>query len=232
MNRPRIAVTLTGTQSDGAATERQRYLDAVAAAGGEAIGVQAGMRVPEFDGLFLSGGKDVSPEYGGARDLVHPKEFDRSRDAMEIELLSSAIRNDQPVLAVCRGFQLLNVYMGGTLRSHVDGHIDGSGPSEDHNLTPVPGSRLARATGHRNFVVNSRHHQALDRVGDRLVVTANVGNLVEAVEHDDRLWVVGVQWHPERTNLDENLDTQAARALIIEFVRQARMAAARAQRRS
>jgi putative glutamine amidotransferase len=157
MKRPRIAVTLTGTKSIKADEERQRYLDAVTVAGGEPIGIQVGMTIPEFDGLFLSGGKDVSPEHGGARDPNHVKATDPMRDALEKVLLTSAIDANRAVLAVCRGFQLLNVHLGGTLQAHVPGHEDDLGGVHEHVVIPLAGSHLADATACVSFTVNSRH---------------------------------------------------------------------------
>jgi putative glutamine amidotransferase len=125
------------------------------------------------------------------------------------------------VLGICRGFQILNVVRDGTLVQDVAGHRpdEREGLVEHHNVTVRPGSRLARATGGAPLTVNSRHHQAVTKetIGRGLVATAVVDDLVEAFELTDRRWVVGVQWHPERTS-EVSLE---ARRIFDAFVQEA-----------
>lgn len=160
-----------------------------------------------FDGIILAGGTDVDPgSYGAARD-PRVVTTDPSRDAYEISLTRRALERDMPLLAICRGMQVLNVACGGTLVQHLPdslGHDDhrrvlGSWPGNEHDVRLDAGSAAARLAGetlHRTF---SHHHQAVDRLGAGLVVTgtAPADGLPEAIELPDRTLAVGVQWHPE-----------------------------------
>ncbi|MFX4292684.1 gamma-glutamyl-gamma-aminobutyrate hydrolase family protein [Streptomyces bohaiensis] len=151
-----------------------------------------------LDGLVVAGGPDVAPErYGAAR---HPRcgPSAHARDAGELALIRAALAEGVPVLGVCRGMQLLNVALGGTLVQHVEGHGGQPGVFGRHPVRPVAGTRLAGVLGTGELPVPTYHHQAVDRVGDGLVVSAFAGDsLVEAVERPDGPLVLGVQWHPE-----------------------------------
>jgi putative glutamine amidotransferase len=155
-------------------------------------------------GLLLMGGSDVNPAlYGEAR---HPEtdEPDDERDSIELRLLAQADEQDLPVLAICRGLQILNVSRGGTLVQHLS-ETWGHDPEKDdhsgraHDVAFVPGSRLARIAGAKQWPVNSRHHQAVGSLGEGLSVSARAleQDIVEGVERIDRRFVVAVQWHPE-----------------------------------
>lgn len=185
------------------------YVEAVRASGAEALLLAAGeaeLCLSRLDALVLSGGGDIDPTlYGGA---LHEKTYmvDRSRDDFELALLRGALAAEMPVLAICRGMQLLNVALGGSLFAHVP---DAFGESVVHRSPPrepVPhavrvdgrDSRLAAATGFGEIDVVSWHHQAIDRLAPGLAVTAvATDGVVEAVEPVCDAWVVGVQWHPE-----------------------------------
>jgi putative glutamine amidotransferase len=164
------------------------------------------------EGLLLTGGEDVDPaRYGAA---AHPKlgAVNPQRDATEFALLARARDRRLPVLAICRGIQLLNVAHGGTLlqdlpseRPSSVGHDQPHDRSaRTHDVTITPGSRLAAATGATAMAVNSYHHQAVDRVGAGLHVTAVAPDgVIEGIEADDpEWWVVSVQWHPEDLTTD------------------------------
>lgn len=181
------------------------YADALRAAGIEPVPFQAGAEVNSLDGLaglVLSGGTDVNPElYGAARD-ARTSEPDDERDAMEMSLLEEAVDADLPVLAICRGMQLFNVFHeGGTLVQHIEGHLVRSAdPSEPvHYVVQKAGSRLAQIIGAGPQVVNSRHHQAVDGLGKGLVVTSRAAGdgTIEGIERPDLRFAVAVQWHPE-----------------------------------
>jgi putative glutamine amidotransferase len=155
------------------------------------------------DGLCLPGGPDVSPRRYGA-DRLHPRliKVRDEHDALDLALARAAVAHDKPVLAICRGHQVLNVALGGSLHQHLPDVI-GKRPAADHDLhvndiEVVAGSKVARAMGTMNPRGHCVHHQAVDRLGTGLVVTAWSGDVIEAVELPDR-WVVGVQWHPEDT---------------------------------
>ena len=148
-------------------------------------------------GLLLAGGTDLDPALYGAERRPETDAPDHARDALEIALLRDALARDLPVLAICRGVQLLNVAMGGTLAQHIEGHRCPK-QREVHDISIAPGSRLANILGCREYVVNSRHHQAVDRPAPGVAVTATAPDgVIEAIEIPEKRFVLGVQWHPE-----------------------------------
>ena len=201
--RPRIALTLSRPSAFQEASHK-RYRDALEAAGADLVVLHPGDAVPsDVDGVCISGGGDIESARYGALDVACA-DVDPDRDALEIDVARAAIARDLPVLGICRGFQILNVVREGSLVQDVPGHRpeEREGLVEHRDVTVRPGSRLAMATGGAPLTVNSRHHQAVteETLGRGLVATAVVDDLVEAFELADRRWVVGVQWHPERTN--------------------------------
>ena len=179
----------------------ERYLDAVRRAGGEPAIIaptadtdRLAATLARFDGLLMLGGGDIDPRrYGAAEVHEMVRGVDDRQDEFETAALRVALDLDLPVLAICRGTQLLNVAFGGSLHQHIEGHR-----LVEHAVTVAPGSRLA-GLGLERPIGHSVHHQSIDRVGGGLVVTARADDgTVEGVELPDR-WVVGVQWHPEDT---------------------------------
>ena len=175
------------------------YVDAVTGAGG----IPTARYCPEadlsYDGLILCGGSDVHPQFyreetDGARGI------DLARDEAELRLADTFVRAGKPVLGICRGCQVLNVYFGGSLIQDIPGGWDVHHKEVDkvHPVTAVEGSLLHRLYGGR-FAVNSMHHQAVKELGKGLRITmrSEVVPVVECVEHET-LPVIGVQWHPER----------------------------------
>jgi putative glutamine amidotransferase len=159
-----------------------------------------------FDGLLLVGGGDVDPSHYGEDPLPECYGIDSDADLFEMNLVRAAVRRELPVLAVCRGIQVLNVSLGGTLDQHITGrpgllgHGTPGGEREMHPVRVEPGSWTAKAMGTESSVGWSSHHQALARIGEGLVpVGWTKDGVVEAVEHQDGGWVIGVQWHPERS---------------------------------
>jgi putative glutamine amidotransferase len=156
-----------------------------------------------LDGLVLSGGIDLNPKlYGEERHPQGDEPLD-ARDAMELALLHAALEKDMPVLAICRGMQLMNVALGGSLQQHIEA-IDVhrryglAKPLPVHTVNVEAGTRLAEILGSGEVHVNSRHHQAVSRVGDGLTVSARAADgLVEGIELPGKRFAVGVQWHPE-----------------------------------
>ncbi len=146
------------------------------------------------DALVLTGGSDVDPTLYGQEPLP-TTHVDRERDLRELALLAAALDAGLPVLAICRGLQVLNVHLGGTLHQHLVGHpVGGDGT---HEVRFAPGSVLADVYGPA-CAVNSLHHQAVDTPGAGLVAVGHAPDgVVEAVELTGRP-VVGVQWHPEQ----------------------------------
>lgn len=184
----------------------QHYRESLAAWGAEPVAVVEDDLPADIHGLLLTGGMDVNPRLYGERRGPCTERPHRRRDAHELHLLRQALERDLPVLAICRGHQLLNVALGGRLLQHVEGHSAGEdGASAWHPVRVVAKGRLAHACGGaREMPVNSRHHQAitLDRLAPFLTAVAlSPDGLVEAVESDAHRWVVGVQWHPERPEM-------------------------------
>ncbi|MDE3095958.1 MAG: gamma-glutamyl-gamma-aminobutyrate hydrolase family protein [Chloroflexota bacterium] len=234
---PRIGVT-RWEDVPGEAVER--YWGRLREAGAEVVDLREdtaariGEIAPTLDALMLTGGVDVDPgRYGAAR---HPKvqETHPARDEMEIAYLQAALRRELPVLAICRGHQLLNVALGGTLLQHVesgehraDYHAEGF-PSRWHDVRIEDGSILAATLGATRFVINSRHHQAVRAEdlapGLRPVAFAedHGADLIEGVVSERHRWVVGVQWHPERLEEHRPDFAPRMRPLFEAFVREAR----------
>ncbi|MFF8954752.1 gamma-glutamyl-gamma-aminobutyrate hydrolase family protein [Streptomyces sp. NPDC014894] len=152
--------------------------------------------VARMDGLVVAGGADVEPvRYGAERD-PRTGPATRDRDAWELALIHAALAAGVPLLGICRGMQLLNVALGGTLVQHLDGHTGGEGVFTSHTVKPVPGTRYASIVPHA-AEVPSYHHQAVDRLAPGLTACAYAEDgTVEAVETESG-WAVGVQWHPE-----------------------------------
>jgi putative glutamine amidotransferase len=154
-------------------------------------------------GLLLMGGTDVNPKRYGAAPHPETDSPDDERDQVELDLIHAAIERDRPILAICRGLQILNVYHGGTLIQHLAAirhdprKDDHSGAA--HEVRFSPGSRLAQIAGSGSWQVNSRHHQAVAQIGDVLDVSArdSEDGVVEGLERRDKRFVVAVQWHPE-----------------------------------
>jgi putative glutamine amidotransferase len=197
------------------------YTDAVYAAGGLPVLMPVVDDPPtglldRMDGLVLSGGGDLEPIlYGEAPD---PSVYGirRDRDTFESVLYREAVHLGLPVLAICRGLQLVNVLRGGTLRQQIPDHWQENPPSRAHHgIRVAPGSALAETLGAGDVAVNSYHHQAVKDLGAGLTVTATCGEIVEAVEADDAD-LLAVQWHPEHMRADE-----AQRALFERFVTRA-----------
>lgn len=191
--RPRIVLTRGRTP----ATPYAAYADRLRDAGAEPIEVVDAEDVPDsFDGVLLAGGPDVAPARYGQE--VHGAEKpDLVRDAVELDTVLPRSA-DVPVLAICRGMQVLNVYRGGTLVQDVgEKHRATGGEVILRPASVNPASRLAEISG-TSPVVNHRHHQVVDRLGRGLRATAWSDGYIEAMEARDDPWVVAVQWHPER----------------------------------
>ncbi len=216
MTRPRIAITGVNRTWDGQVRSgvNANYVRSVLVAGGLPVIIVPDLSPDEAvdlfgncDGLLLTGGEDVGPNHYGA--APHPKlgGVDPRRDANELALVAEARARDLPILGICRGIQLCNVALGGTLfqdlPSQRPGAIDHDPPVQryvrSHAITITEHSKLALVLGTTELAANSFHHQAIDRLGKGLVVTATADDgVIEGIESaDPNEWIVAVQWHPE-----------------------------------
>ncbi len=165
--------------------------------------------VARLDGLVIAGGPDVDPVRYGAEREPRTGPPAPERDAWELALIEAALAARLPLLGICRGMQLLNVALGGTLVQHIDGHAEVVGVFGGHAVKPVPGSLYAGVVPEETFVP-TYHHQAVDRLGEGLIPSAYAADgTVEAVELPSADWVLGVQWHPEMGE-----DVRVMRALV------------------
>lgn len=198
---------------NGKITINQDYLDSVTRAGGVPVllplvedeNAQAAL-LKRLDGLLLSGGPDVDPAIYGEEVLPCCGEINAKRDKVEISLLRKALKIGLPVLGICRGIQVMNVALGGTLYQDIATQLPGAikHPCYDtpkdkiHEVTALEDSWVHRVSGLKRFSVNSRHHQGIKKLGKGLVATAySSDGLIEAVDDPEERFVTGVQWHPE-----------------------------------
>jgi putative glutamine amidotransferase len=206
------------SESNGAALRiRSTYPRAVELAGGAPIMIPLKIDpltlraiYDRLDGVIISGGGDVDPgRYGATRSSLTVN-VDPDRDEIEATLVGWAVEDDKPLLGICRGHQVLNVALGGTLFQDVQEEVPGSlrhdGPSDEwfvrlsHEAQVAPGSKLHQALGlnGEHLRVNSMHHQSVREAAASLCIVAQAEDgIVEGLEHPQRRFVIGVQWHPE-----------------------------------
>ena len=186
------------------------YTAEVEAAGAASVLLPAQDAAPErigslldrIDGLILAGGADLDPSTYGAQPAPRTSGYRIERDSFEIALAKEALERDTPVLGICRGMQLLNVALGGTLEQQVPGpeiHLHTPGTYSDHGVRLEPGSLAARVVGREGVAVRSHHHQGVADLGEGLVASgwSEPDGLVEAIELPGRAFALGVLWHAE-----------------------------------
>lgn len=208
------------------------YVEAVAAAGGAPVLVPLGLDEPalrailsRLDGLVLTGGGDIAPEYYGSERAELINDIDADRDRVELFLAREAMAQHKPVLAICRGHQMLNVALGGTLYEDVMAIMPqaikhdyfGELPRnyQAHEVTIRPESKLAGIIGRSAVTVNSLHHQGIRELAPGLVVSALAPDgLIEGVEAPEHPFAIGVQWHPENLIHDDPAMLDLFRGLV------------------
>lgn len=221
------------------------YVPALKAAGwhGSINLVAPGDPAPSLErvaAVLISGGGDIHPSHWDAAEAVHPQaKVDLERDSQEIPLVQAAWEQGIPILGICRGEQILNVALGGTLiqdvpeyfncESATHNHGSHDTPDLHHSVAVTHGSRLASLLGTHKVKVNSRHHQAVGRLAEPLRAVAFHPEtlhqgiaLIEGIEaKDSERWAVGVQWHPENLAVVEGPAGDAARGLFQGFIQAA-----------
>ncbi len=194
------------------------YVASVRRAGGQPVLITPGIDgvddlLGRLDGLLLAGGGDLDPALhdGGTHETIYAQCPERDRD--ELALVHFVLERDTPTLAICRGSQVLNVALGGSLHLHLPDLVDGTVQHRDepaalrgdpaplpHEVTVESGSLIAKVMETTSVAPMSWHHQAVDRLGDGLRIVARAPDgTVEATEHESHPWLVSVQWHPELT---------------------------------
>jgi putative glutamine amidotransferase len=230
VTRPLIAIPARFTAHASAIRFRGEVLpwalaEAVFQAGGEPLGIHptepgdAGERLRFADGLLLPGGGDIDPGRWGGRPHPQVYDVDPQQDGFDLAAATWAFETRTPMLAICRGTQVLTVARGGTLVSHMaEPHV-----AVTTGVRLVPGSRLAGLLGADELSVSCHHHQEIRDVGQGFTAcgTSIVGGTVEAIEAVDERWAIGVQWHPE-----DSFERDPLQRRLLE----AHVEAARAQR--
>lgn len=198
----------------------QNYVEALNNLGAVAVTEYLSDFKTDCDGLILCGGSDVDPKYYN-EEINGSVNIDSVRDMNEMELLRAFVEEKKPVLGICRGHQLINVFFGGTLYQHLaeaDLHTRKDGKDSVHKVKAACGSILETLYG-SEFFVNSAHHQAIKDLGDglRSVATWN-DQYIEAIEHKT-LPIIGVQWHPERMCFSQSReDTVCGSEILKAFI--------------
>lgn len=213
--KPVIGLTSSYDYNKGYSYLKSGYYSAISNAGGVPVilPVTDDVEYPEdivenIHGLLLTGGCDVDPALYGELPCRHLGMVSPERDRMEIRLVKLCVEKDIPILAICRGIQVLNVALGGTLYQDIPSQIDGAIMHEQgeiptyygiHSVRIDENSLLYKVIGNKNLIVNSFHHQAVKLVAPCLKAVAwSEDGVIEAVEGIGFKFVLGVQWHPER----------------------------------
>lgn len=210
--KPLIGIT-SDLDSHGETLVQSNYSRAILRAGGLPVVLPAGLEdidqiCDRLDGLLLTGGEDVNPLCYGEEPHQELGKLSPERDEMELALARCMVRKDKPVLGICRGQQVLNVALGGTIHQHIYSQLTADELFQHkqqadrefatHSVDLVEGSRLASLAGGLEARVNSLHHQAVNVVGQPLVVTAVAKDgVIEGLESTEHRFVMSVQWHPE-----------------------------------
>ncbi|HIN94501.1 MAG TPA: gamma-glutamyl-gamma-aminobutyrate hydrolase family protein [Planctomycetes bacterium] len=222
-----IGITTYDRDKDGRYSVSGNYLDAVRAAGGVPILLAPGEAAWEslltkIDGLLLAGGGDVNPDRYGSSGHAEVYGVDQERDAFEFQLVPWAIDRKLPLFGICRGAQVINVALGGTLIEHLpdvlgveDTHRLPARQAVDHAIELTPASRLAEFYQQTTFSAASSHHQAVRDVAAALTIAGRAPDgTIEALEMAEHPGLIAVQWHPEMTAAKDPLQQRLFSAFI------------------
>lgn len=206
-----VIVGITGNIKEMPATSGMHFdavsrhlSDGVKVAGGVPIIIPVGTPdlaktyISMIDKLVLSGGQNVTPEFYGEEKEVDSDDYSLERDEFEFALVKEAIRQNKPIFAVCRGMQLLNVALGGTLNQKVDNHWQDDISGTSHEVEILPNSRVSHLVKSGSWI-NSFHHQSVKDLAPNLIATARDvrDGTIEAYESKHGAPILGIQWHPE-----------------------------------
>jgi putative glutamine amidotransferase len=236
--RPLIGITTYGRGTDDRFRLPAPYVDAVRRAGGVPLLVPPGGEIDqlleELDGWILAGGGDLDPRLYQGLPHATIERVDAERDRSEIDLARRVVERDLPALFICRGAQVLNVTLGGSLVEHLPDEVGdsirhraegGSQVYPRHAVAVDAGSRLAAIMGSDRVEPASWHHQAVRRLASGLVQTARAPDgTIEAFEMPDRDWLIAVQWHPEITASEDPTQQRLFDALVAASARRRKRA--------
>jgi len=226
-SKPVIGLTTYGRKENDEYKLPVLYIDAVRRAGGLPVLIPPDANEAEevclrMDGIILTGGGDINPRcYNG---IVHEQNYnnDNERDQGELRIAAVILEKKIPALAICRGLQILNIHLGGTLYEHLSEtygedilHRLPTRVACNHKVGIVPGTKLAEIVGQAEIEVFSWHHQSLKEVAKEMTVTAKSSDgVIEGIEINNHPWLVGVQWHPELSAAKDILQQRLFNALI------------------
>lgn len=199
---------------------KETYIEAVEKNGGVATAVYCPKIDLSYDGLILCGGCDTGPKYYG-EEIDGAVNIDLERDETEIAVAKAYIKAGKPVMGICRGHQLINIILGGTLHQHIPNYLEHQPQTTEqkifHGAKSEIGSLVEKFYG-KEFAVNSYHHQAVKELGNGLKATAmsEDNTVIEAFEHE-ALPIFGFQWHPERMCDPETNEAYADGNLIFKY---------------
>ncbi len=193
--------------SDGTVSINQKYLNAIWSEGAMPVLLTPQLNdeyiqnvCKSFDGFVFCGGGDIDPKYYGQKQTEHLKNICFLRDEFEEKLFKKAYKTGKPILGICRGIQIINVFLGGSLKQHIEGHMQNE---KRHILTHAvsinSNTLLSNIIKEEELKVNSFHHQVIDRPAYGLQIDAVSKNegYIESIHHKDHKFLLGIQWHPE-----------------------------------
>ncbi len=226
MTYPIIGITASVDGKADWYQQRSNYITAIEQCGGipvilPPIVKKIEMIVTRLDGLLFAGGGDLDPLHFNEEPQYKLNYDHPLRDQFELALIKAALTQGKPILGICRGIQVLNVALGGTLYQEIHEQVEGalthqhSSGEPMHTIKIKEGYLLARLSGKTELRVNSFHHQAVRRVAPGLIVSAIANDgVIEAIEYPQHHFVLGVQWHPERMRDHDNVSNALFTGLI------------------